>query len=391
MNIAILFGGKSSEHEVSLVSASSVARNIDGQKFKLIPIGISKSGKWFLQSQEELERVQKDQKAAFKIDKNPDKLVNVVPGGKKNAFTVQGKALEVDAVFPVVHGTFCEDGVLQGLLDAAEVPYVGCGTMASALSMDKEMTKKIWNDSGLPVVPYICFTRGDINDSKRYDQLVEKSIAEFGFPLFVKPCNAGSSVGASKASNPREFSMALAEAFTWDDKVLVEKAVNAREIECSVTGNAVIQNQENDFSKVKAYTPGEIEPTHEFYDYDAKYNDPDGAALKIPAGIDGETAKKIQETAVKAYTVLNCSGLSRVDFFIDKDSGKIYLNEINAIPGFTSISMFPKMCEASGLKYKDLISFLIDEAIERFDSRKKLLTSRESPYLDAERRGMVFS
>ncbi|MBO7122257.1 MAG: D-alanine--D-alanine ligase [Treponema sp.] len=376
MNLAILFGGKSSEHEVSLVSASSVARNLDPSKYKVIPIGISKSGKWFLQSEEELARVQNDPKAAFTINEDPSKIVSVIPGGKKDAFLVEGKSLQIDAVFGVVHGTFCEDGVMQGLLEAAEVPYVGCGVMASGLTMDKEKTKVVWKDNGLPIVPYYCFTRTDINDNKRYDALVEKVIADFGFPIFVKPCNAGSSVGASKASNAREFSMALAEAFTWDNKVLVEKAVNAREIECSVTGNSLIQNSENAFSAVRSYTPGEINPTHEFYDYDAKYNDPDGAALNIPANLDEKTAQEIKALAEKAYTVLDCSGLSRVDFFIDKDTGKIYLNEINTIPGFTSISMFPKMCEAAGLGYKDLINLLIDEAVERFNESKKLLTSR---------------
>lgn len=376
MNLAILFGGKSSEHEVSLVSASSVARNLDPSKYKVIPIGISKSGKWFLQSDEELARVQNDPKAAFTINEDPSKIVSVIPGGKNDAFLVGGRSLHVDAVFGVVHGTFCEDGVMQGLLEAAEVPYVGCGVMASGLTMDKEKTKVVWNDNGLPVVPYYCFTRADINDNKRYDALVEKVIADFGFPIFVKPCNAGSSVGASKASNARELSMALAEAFTWDNKVLVEKAVNAREIECSVTGNALIQNPENAFSAVRSYTPGEINPTHEFYDYDAKYNDPDGAALNIPANLDEKTAQEIKTLAEKAYIALDCSGLSRVDFFIDKDTGKIYLNEINTIPGFTSISMFPKMCEAAGLGYKDLINLLIDEAVERFNESKKLLTSR---------------
>lgn len=376
MNLAILFGGKSSEHEVSLVSASSVARNLDPSKYKVIPIGISKSGKWFLQSEQELARVQNDPKAAFTINEDPSKIVSVIPGGKKDAFLVEGNSLQIDAVFGVVHGTFCEDGVMQGLLEAAEVPYVGCGVMASGLTMDKEKTKVIWKDNGLPVVPYYCFTRADVNDNKRYDALVEKVIADFGFPIFVKPCNAGSSVGASKASNARELSMALAEAFTWDNKVLVEKAVNAREIECSVTGNALIQNPENAFSAVRSYTPGEINPTHEFYDYDAKYNDPDGASLNIPANLDEKTAQEIKALAEKAYIALDCSGLSRVDFFIDKDTGKIYLNEINTIPGFTSISMFPKMCEAAGLGYKNLINLLIDEAVERFDESKKLLTSR---------------
>lgn len=372
-NIAVLFGGKSGEHEVSLVSASSVARNIDSAKFNVLPIGITKSGMWFLQDEDELNRIRSDENASFKIqEKNP---VTIVPAAGRNSLLLNGSSLEVDVVFPVVHGTNCEDGVLQGLLEACLLPYVGCGVMASALTMDKEKTKQVWHEAGLPVVPYFCMKRTDLNDSKKYDEFFERIVSEFGFPLFVKPCNAGSSVGANRANNAKELSFALAEAFMWDNKVLIEKAIDAREIECSVTGLSELESAEKPESIVKAYTPGEILPTHAFYDYDAKYNDPNGAALKIPAGLDQVTSEKIRALAVKAYKVLDASGLSRVDFFVERKSGEIYLNEINTIPGFTSISMFPKMCAAAGLDYRNLISLLIDEAVLRFEARQKLSTS----------------
>ncbi len=376
MNVAVLFGGKSSEHEVSLVSAASVARNLDKTKYKITLIGITKDGRWFLQDEDELNRICNDEKAAFKITEAKENQVSILPFGKEAAFSVNGKPLNIEMVFPVVHGTYCEDGKLQGLLECADVPYVGCGVMSSAVSMDKEKTKQIWEQEGLPVVPYYCMKRAELNDTKKYDATFEKIIKDFGFPLFVKPCNAGSSVGAGKANNAKEFSMALMEAFLWDNKVLIEKAVNAREIECSVTGNAEITADEKAAGNVRAYTPGEIVPTHEFYDYDAKYNDPDGAALKIPANLDSEKIKEVQEIAKKAYSALDASGLSRVDFFIDKDSGKLYLNEINTLPGFTSISMFPKMCDAAGLKYKELLDLLIEEAKEKYSNNKTIQTSR---------------
>ncbi len=377
MNVAILFGGKSSEHEVSLVSASSVARNIDEKKHSIIPIGITKEGRWFLQTKEELERVKKDGQASFKVCQDESMAVNILPGKGKDSLTAGGISLNVDAVFAVVHGTFCEDGVIQGLLEACGLPYVGCGVMTSSITMDKEKTKQIWQECGLPVVPYYCMKRAELNDSRHYDEILDRVSAELGFPLFVKPCNAGSSVGAGKAGNAKELSMALTEAFMWDNKVLIEKCIDAREIECSVTGNTEIESREKPESIVKAYIPGEILPTHTFYDYDAKYNDPNGAALKIPADLDEKTLEKIRGVAVEAYKALDASGLSRVDFFIDRGTNEIYLNEINTIPGFTSISMFPKMCEAAGLGYKDLISLLLDEAVDRFESRNKLSTSRQ--------------
>lgn len=376
MNIAILFGGKSGEHEVSLISASSVVRNIDSKKFKIVPIGISKSGVWFLQSDGELERVRSDEKNSFDIIEDEKNLVSVIPGRGKNSFCVGGKPLEIDAVFPCVHGTNCEDGILQGLLEAANIPYVGCSVAASALTMDKERTKQVWQNAGLPVVPYVCVRRADLNDGAAFKKIIDGAISQFGFPLFVKPCNAGSSVGAAKATNAQELSAALDNAFLWDNKVLVEKSIDAREIECSVTGNATIQNKESQCGKVAAYIPGEILPNHDFYDYDAKYTDPDGAVLKIPAMLENAQIEKVRSLAQEAYKILDCSGLSRVDFFIDKNSGELFLNEINTIPGFTSISMFSKMCEAGGLNYGQLITLLIEEALEVFEQKKTLLTSR---------------
>lgn len=376
MNIAILFGGKSGEHEVSLISASSVVRNIDSKKFKIVPIGISKNGVWFLQSDEELERVRSDEKNSFDIIEDEKNLVSVIPGRGKNSFCVGGKPLEIDAVFPCVHGTNCEDGILQGLLEAANIPYVGCSVAASALTMDKERTKQVWQNAGLPVVPYVCVRRADLNDGAAFKKIIDGAISQFGFPLFVKPCNAGSSVGAAKATNAQELSAALDNAFLWDNKVLVEKSIDAREIECSVTGNATIQNKESQCGKVAAYIPGEILPNHDFYDYDAKYTDPDGAVLKIPAMLENAQIEKVRSLAQEAYKILDCSGLSRVDFFIDKNSGELFLNEINTIPGFTSISMFSKMCEAGGLNYGQLITLLIEEALEVFEQKKSLLTSR---------------
>lgn len=369
MKITILYGGKSGEHEVSLVSAASVARNIDFSKHSINLIGITKEGKWFYQEDSELQRIKKDKTASLQIkEKYP---VVIVPGGsKQNAIQVENNGkyinLYTDIVFPVLHGTFGEDGTIQGLFEMAELPYVGCGTMASSLTMDKEKTKQIWENANLPIVPYICAKKFEAEDKTEFENLLEQVNSKFGYNVFVKPCCAGSSVGASKASDKTSLEKAILGAFKWDDKILIEECVNAREIECSVTGN----------DNPVAYIPGEIAPTHEFYDYDAKYTDPNGASLLIPANLDEETIKQVQTIAVQAYKSLDASGLSRVDFFLDKNSGKLMLNEINTMPGFTSISMFPKMCEAAGLKYADLIEEVLQLGINRFEKKRELLTSR---------------
>ena len=375
MNIALIYGGRSGEHEISLISAASVARGIKKQHSVLL-IGITKDGKWYLQDNAEYERILNDKSAALTISEAPEKSVSIIPGSGKNAFSVNGKALSVDVVFPILHGTYGEDGTIQGLLEMTGIPFVGCETMASSLTMDKEKTKQVLQASGIPVVPYICIKRSDLNDSQRYDEIFQRCINELSFPLFVKPCCAGSSNGANKASTPKEFSYALMEAFSWDNKVLVEKAINAREIECSVTGNSTTASPDNESEAVKAYIPGEILPTHTFYDFDAKYNDPNGAALRIPAELSPDLIETVRSTAVKAYKALDASGFSRVDFFIDKDTNDLYFNEINTIPGFTSISMFPKMCEAAGLEFSDLTELLINEAVLRFNAKASLTTSR---------------
>lgn len=375
MNIALIYGGRSGEHEISLVSAASIARGID-KKNTVTLIGITKDGRWFLQGNDEYERICKDKNDAFKITESEENKISVVPGGKNNAFCTKNGSLNVDVVFPALHGTYGEDGTIQGLLDMADIPYVGCSTMASAVTMDKEKTKQILKSAEIPIVPYICVKRCDLNNSQRYDEIFQRCIDELGFPMFIKPCCAGSSNGANKATTPKELSFYLMEAFTWDDKVLVEKSINAREIECSVTGNSTTANPENESETVRAYIPGEIQPTHTFYDFDAKYNDPNGAELLIPANIPTDLIETIRTTAVRAYKALDCSGLSRVDFFIDKDTDTLYLNEINTLPGFTSISMFPKMCEKAGLKFPELVKLLLDEAILRYKAKSLLTTSR---------------
>lgn len=375
MNIALIYGGRSGEHEISLISAASIARGID-KKNTVTLIGITKDGTWFLQNESEYNRICKDKDASLKIEESDENKIYVVPGGKNKAFRTKNGSLNIDVVFPALHGTYGEDGTIQGLLDMADIPYIGCSTMASALTMDKEKTKQILKSSEIPVVPYICIKRCDLNNSQRYDEIFQRCIDELGFPLFIKPCCAGSSNGANKAENEKEFSFYLMEAFSWDDKVLVEKSINAREIECSVTGNSTTANPNCEAETVRAYIPGEILPTHTFYDFDAKYNDPDGAKLLIPADISTDLIETVRSTAVRAYKALDCSGLSRIDFFIDRDTGELYLNEINTLPGFTSISMFPKMCEKAGLKFAELIKLLIEEALLRYKAKSSLTTSR---------------
>ena len=376
MNIALIYGGRSGEHEISLISASSIARGFS-EEDKVTLIGISKDGKWYLQPESEYKRIREDDKATFTITADESKAVSVIPGGKNNAFVAGGKSLDIDVVFPALHGTYGEDGTIQGLFEMADVAYVGCTHLSSAITMDKEKTKMIWQSVGLPVVPYVCMKRSVILDSVVYDAVIEAAEEELGgYPLFVKPCCAGSSNGAAKAKNRKELSFELMEAFQWDDKVLIEKSINAREIECSVTGNSVTFPADSVVEEVTAYIPGEIAPSHDFYDFDAKYNDPDGAELIIPAQLTENDLEKIRKTACAAYKVLDATGLARVDFFIDKDTKAVYLNEINTMPGFTSISMFPKMCEAAGLKFNALVQLLIDEAVARYKSRQALVTSR---------------
>jgi len=376
MNIAIIYGGRSGEHEVSLISAAAIARGVEKSN-NIVLIGISKNGKWYLQDNSELDRINKDSSSPLKIEEKEENLISIIPGNGKNAFTVNGKPLEIDVVFPALHGTYGEDGTIQGLFEMADIPYVGCTHISSAITMDKEKTKMIWQSVGLPVVPYVCMKRFVMMDSVLYDAFIEETEKELGYPMFVKPCCAGSSNGAAKANNKKELNFAIMEAFQWDDKVLIEKSINAaREIECSVTGNSITGLSESEIEDVIAYIPGEIAPSHDFYDFDAKYNDPDGAQLLIPAELSENDLEKIRKTAMAAYKTLDATGLARVDFFIDKDTNAVYLNEINTMPGFTPISMFPKMCDAAGLDFTNLINLLVEQALEKYKSKQKLQTSR---------------
>lgn len=376
MKIAIIYGGKSGEHEISLISAASVVRNIDSAE-KIILIAVTKDGKWFLQSEEELKRVRAFPDSALEIKTENAQEVFAVPGGgHEKTFVTESGFISVDVVFPVLHGTFGEDGTIQGLLELINVPYVGAAVLASAITMDKEKTKVVLAHAGIPIVPYLCMRRSDAESRTRYDEFLSDAQEKLGFPLFVKPCSAGSSDGASRANDLRHLNGAILEAFFWDDKILIEKAIDAQEIECSVTGNPITDSGMNNFEKLNVFGPGEVSPKHEFYDYDAKYNDPEGADLLIPARIEESKRMQIRELAEKAYRVLDLNGLARVDFFVDKRTEKIYLNEINTMPGFTKISMFPKLCEHDGLPFKQLTRLLIEEAFARFKDTRKLTTSR---------------
>ncbi|MDR3311823.1 MAG: D-alanine--D-alanine ligase [Spirochaetaceae bacterium] len=364
MNILILGGGKSGEHEVSLVSAASIARHIDTVRHTVHLGGIAKDGRWYLLGDGELSRLRGDETAAFRISGNEQELV-VRPGA--GIALARGGSLAVDVVFPALHGTFGEDGTIQGLLECAGLPYVGCGVMASAVAMDKEKTKILWSHAGLPVVPWVCLCRADLDTGGMREKAAQAE-ARFGYPVFVKPACTGSSVGITKTKNREELEAAVLEAFTWDNKVILEKGMNAREIECSVTGNSVLDHQ------AVMHEAGEVVPHAEFYDYNAKYIDPDGAALLIPAPLGCAQRELIAYIARLAYAALDCSGLARVDFFLDKGSGDIYLNEINTMPGFTAISMFPKMCAAAGVAYPDLIELLLQDAVRRFRAFQSLRT-----------------
>jgi D-alanine-D-alanine ligase len=355
--IVILYGGRSGEHEVSLVSAASIVRNIDSSRFETILVGASKEGDWFLQEAAAVDRARLSD-GPLSIEKG--KRVFAAPGRGLVVESAGGvDSLPCDLVFPVLHGTFGEDGTIQGLLEVSGLPYVGAPILGSALGMDKEKAKELWLSAGLPVVPFIVVRSETIPD---IDALARKVGARFGWPCFVKPACAGSSVGAAKVASAEGLQAALSAALEWDEKALVEPFVNAREIECAVLGNA----------EPVAFPPGEISPTHEFYDYEAKYIDPNGARLEVPARISAEQDARVREVAIAAFKSCELSGMARVDFFIDRHTGEVLLNEVNTIPGFTHISMYPRMCEAGGISYPELIARLAELAIERHASRSRL-------------------
>jgi D-alanine-D-alanine ligase len=352
MKIAVLYGGKSGEHEVSLLSAGSVVRNLR-RNHKLVLIGIDRAGSWFLQPDSVWESA-REGAGPLELRTNCPMVV-IVPGAGLRVYGAYGSSdLQLDAVFPVLHGSFGEDGTIQGLLECAGLAYVGADVLGSAIGMDKDVSMTLWSAAGLPVIPFMTVHTTNLSTVQLAD-LQEAAVQRFGWPLFIKPACSGSSVGTAKVSSASGFATAMQSAMRYGAKVIIEPFLQARELECSVIGN----------DQPRAFKPGEITPNHEYYDYDAKYLDPDGAQFAVPAILPEETRQRVMELALQAYRTAHLCGMARIDFFMDKRDGTIYLNEANTIPGFTHISMFPRMCEADGLAYPDLLDELMQLAIDR--------------------------
>lgn len=343
LRVAIIFGGRSGEHRVSVASARSVLGAIDRERFAVVPVAIARSGAWLT--------VEETEAALLRVEGQSLATIEVEGEGLLARPAVLELLNDVDVAFPVLHGTEGEDGSIQGLFELAGVPYVGAGVTASAIGMDKPMQKAIWRQAGLPVVDSITLHRSvcerDVTEAAR---AVERG---FGYPVFVKPANSGSSVGVSKVRSREDLHDAFTEAGRWDRRILVERAVTGREIECAVLGN----------DEPEASPLGEIAPTAEFYTFDAKYVD-GSTRLTAPAALPDELVDRFQSLAVAAYRAIDCAGMARVDFFLTHD-GDILLNEINTIPGFTSISMYPRLWQVAGLSYPDLIARLIELGLER--------------------------
>ncbi|MGL4914598.1 MAG: D-alanine--D-alanine ligase [Romboutsia sp.] len=349
LNVALIFGGKSGEHEVSLSSAASIYTHIDKSKYKVFTIGITKDGRWMYYEGNE-ENIKNGEWVNLA---NENVEINLVPVGNKEVGLVfeDNRVEKIDVLFPVLHGPYGEDGTIQGLFEISQIPYVGCGVLASSVGMDKLVCKKVFSQIGLPQVDYTYTTKWVFN--KNSEQELNSIEEKLNYPIFVKPANLGSSVGISKANNREELLKGINEALQFDARIVLEQGVNAREIEVAVLGN----------EEVKASIAGEIKPGKDFYDYEDKYIN-GSSTYDIPAKISTKDMEKIREMAVEAFKGIDGKGLSRVDFFIDKDSGEMFINEINTLPGFTNISMYPKMWEATGLEYTNLIDSLIELAID---------------------------
>jgi len=352
LKIGVLFGGRSAEHEISLISAKNVMNALDKEKYEVFPIGITKNGEFKFYTNEAIQNY------------DSPKTVKLSGEGEEIFFTLHGfyspksgQKTELDVTFPVLHGTYGEDGTMQGLLEIMDLPYVGPGVLGSAVGMDKDVMKKLLRDADISIGKFITVSKED-------EISFGQASAELGLPIFIKPANAGSSVGISKIKNGEEFDKAIKEAFRFDQKVLLEEAIVGDEIEVSILGN----------EEPQASLPGKVIPNHDFYSYEAKYLDENGATFEIPAKLSNEEIAHIQEVAIDAYTALNAEGLSRVDGFLTKDR-KFIINEINTIPGFTKISMYPKLWEVSGLLYPQLLDKLIDLAINRATKRKAIMTN----------------
>jgi D-alanine-D-alanine ligase len=385
IRVAVLYGGRSGEHEISLRSAASVIRNLDRERFEVVPIAIDKQGRWLMNDVRLIQEAMDKGKSALPVFKdapmvvlppNPEADTAIIPLGTPGKATADQTGAKVarypiDVVFPVMHGPLCEDGTIQGLLELADVAYVGCGVLASAVGMDKDVAKRLARDAGIRIVPYLSVKKEAW--AKDRAGIAAKVASELGYPAFAKPANMGSSVGVHKISDATKLAAALEDAFRYDTKVLIEKAIDAREIEVAVLENA------DPGAPALVSAPGEIIPTHEFYSYEAKYLDENGAALEAPAKkLTPAQVTEAQRLGRAAFAALECEGMARVDLFLDRKSGEFYLNEINTIPGFTSISMYPRMWEASGIPYAQLLSKLIDLALAR-QARKRALVREFLP------------
>ncbi|MDR3145968.1 MAG: D-alanine--D-alanine ligase [Treponema sp.] len=365
LNVGILFGGKSAEHEVSLQSAKNVYDAMNREKYNPVLIGIDKSGRWLWTDESRFLPDAGD--GRLSLDAESD-AVALIPesGGLLSNLDRPAAGETLDVIFPILHGPFGEDGTVQGLLKLADLPFVGSGVLGSAVGMDKDVMKRLLRDGGLPIGQFMVLA------SHEPLPAFEDITGRLGLPFFIKPANMGSSVGVSKIRNAGEYRQGVEEAFAYDTKIILEEYIRGRELECSVLGN----------EEPLASVPGEVIATHEFYSYDAKYLDEKGAILEIPARIPEALRREVQELAVKAFRVLGAEGLARVDFFLENREPpaggaacRVVVNEINTMPGFTRISMYPKLWEASGLSYTDLIDRLIELAISRFKKEKKLKTS----------------
>jgi D-alanine-D-alanine ligase len=361
IHVGILFGGRSAEHEVSIQSARNVYEAIDKDKYAVSLIGIDKQGRWYLNDASRF-LLEAQNPRLLRLNEG-NQAIALIPGdtGQELVRTADMSPLPaLDVVFPVMHGTYGEDGAIQGLLKMADIPFVGSGILGSAAGMDKDLMKRLLREADIPTPRHLAF------GLHQHDQISAEAVADQlgGYPLFVKPANLGSSVGIHKIRNGAEFAPAIADAFRYDRKIIIEKGINCREIECAVLGN----------EQPLASVPGEVIVNAEFYDYHAKYIDDTGATLSIPAQLTPEQAMQVQSLAIHTFQVLNCEGLARVDFFLD-DSGELLVNEVNTLPGFTRISMYPKLWEASGVGYTELIDRLLQLALARNTVEKSLKTT----------------
>lgn len=369
LKVGVIFGGRSGEHEVSLVSANSIMKALSPDKYEVIPVGITRQGSWMVGVKPDAMLEYSKTKAtgclSFAGANSGKASLNCDPSNKGLMLLDHQKAgeqVKLDVLFPIIHGTYGEDGTLQGMLELADLPYVGCGVLASAVGMDKTFSKRLFHEAGIAIAPYREFLRSAWRKNK--ERVIDDIETTLGYPCFVKPVNSGSSVGISKAKNRDALIEAMDMAARYDRKILVESHIDGREIEVSVLGN----------DEPIASLPGEIVPCNEFYDYTAKYVD-DRSELKIPADLPADMIETIRATAIKAYRALDCAGMARVDFFLERKTGRLVINEINTIPGFTSISMYPKLWEATGISYPELVDRLVELAIERYQDKQESLAA----------------